>query len=165
MAEDEFTIPPPEFEEKREETLQLPMNEQSAIVAKMIEAKITSTQLPDELKHRLISDMNVLVYNAATTNVTLGHIRLFLYKFEKLWMKSYIFVYGKKHRKTLVYLKDTIRTLYEQNLLKSYDFGMAKLIFEDRKRYDVTQRNIPVAEKMKGFFKKKPIEEKGDEMG
>ena len=105
--------------------------------------------------------MGELVNNSSMTNISIGQIKEFLGDFDYIWMTYETFI-NRAHRKELNYIKSIIRTIFKQNLNKSKDSTLLRLVFEDRHRYEVKQQQEKVDEKVgrwRDKFKKREKQE------
>jgi len=152
-----FTIPPPDFTQGDYST---PYDQRAAMTLKLIKNKLDSTLLPLNIKTTIYTDMGELVNNSSMTNISIGQIKEFLGDFDLIWMNYETFV-NRSYRKELNYIKSIIRTIFKQNLNKSKDSMLLRLVFEDHHRYEVRQKHEKVDEKVsrwKDRFKKKSKE-------
>ena len=155
MADDDFEIPPPDFSRGDYQT---PYDHRAAMTLKLIKNKLDSTLLPDKIKHTIYNDMSELINNSSMTNISRGQIKEFLGDFDFIWM-TYTTYINRIYRKEINYIRELIRTIFKQNLNKSKDGFYPSLVFEQRYKYDISQKREEPEEKVRKFFKKKPKEE------
>lgn len=156
-----FSIEPPDFEQQTERSGLFPPSQDAAWMLQLIKLQLDKTSLPDDIKQSLLLDLGPYIDNAGMSNMTRGEVKMFLGEFEELWMKYKIFVYRKKFKKELNYIKTYVRTLLMQNYNKAIEGWQGNHVFErhTRQEYKIRQTQEDVSEKIKGVFRKKKHEE------
>jgi len=163
--ENQFTIPPPEFNDSDRSDGFFPPSPHAAWILKLIQIQLSKSTIPDEMKDDIIMDMEVYVNNASMTNITQGQVKEFLGGFKELWMKYRIFKFRKKYWASLNVLETRIREIFIQNLNKSIDGFQPELVFVQKHDYDVrqTNRSQPL-EPQRGIFPRRKQKQQQQEM-
>lgn len=138
-----FTFDPPTMDTDTNYGF-IPPNQEAAWMLHLIKVKIENTNLPDDVKKTILTDMEPYINNASMTNITQGQVREFLGGYKEIWMKYYIFINKKKYKQELTYLETRIREILIQNLNKSIQGWQGNHVFERKSTstYDVKQHNI-----------------------
>ena len=139
---DDFTIPPPDFENHYGESgPYMPPTAHAAWILRLIQIQLAKSDLPDEMKKEIIDDMEVYVNNASMTNITQGQVKEFIGGFKELFMKYRVFKFRKKYWRELNVIETRIREIFIQNLNKSIGGFQPELVFVQKHDYNMRQTN------------------------
>lgn len=132
-----FAFDPPEMNDQQ--IGRFPGSGHEAWMLQLIKTKLNDLDIEDEFKKQFLNEIVHIIDGAGMTQVRRGEVRLFLGKWEELWMKFKIFKCKRKHYKQINYIKTFIENLLLQNYNRSIDGWQGDHVFEQKTSYNVKQ--------------------------
>ena len=150
MENDEFTVPPPDFSEEQYGHL-LPPNPEAAWIMQLIQVRLEDTKLPEGLKKRIISDMEILINTIGMTNLVQGQVNEFRYGFLKIWRLIKVLYFRRKYKTDFNYLEAIFEELFTAKANGSIFGWQGNNIFQKTSTMSYEMKNKGQEEK-KGFL-------------
>lgn len=133
--ENNFNIPPPEYQEPHEiPHADIPPSLDAAWILSLIKI-----HLPKELQDLLVPWMTPILDTAARTNIKRHEIPMHLIQYDLIWQGYQIFMQKGKHDPKLFIYKRIIEEAFELQLCRGVEGWQGELVFTRKNIWDVKQ--------------------------
>lgn len=114
-----------------------------------------------KVKYEIIEMLKPVINTAARSNLKRPDVRLFLWGYDNVWKKFFIYSRKGNYDPRLIQLKSSLREGYALMLYRSIEMGQMRMIFEPKQ--SIFQKIFSGSSKKLSLFKRKdqdvPVQE------